>query len=45
MFVCRFELKKGKKGKIWKNNKEKIKKIKREMDVTRTCCFSELKRL
>jgi hypothetical protein len=42
MFVCRFGPKeKEKKMKKTKKNK----KTKGEMDVTRTCCFSELKRL
>jgi hypothetical protein len=47
MFVCRFELKEKKENKIKKikKNKKKNGKGKGKMDVTRTCCFSELKRL
>jgi hypothetical protein len=41
MFVCRFELKEKKENKQNKKNE----KVKGGIDVTRTCCFSELKRL
>jgi hypothetical protein len=41
MFVCRFRPIKNEKNKKIKINK----KTKGEMNVIRTCCFSELKRL
>jgi hypothetical protein len=42
MFLCRFELKEKKEN---EKDQKKMKKAKGEIDVTRTCCFSELKRL